>query len=46
MPLMKYKITVTPGFLREMKRLAKRYKSLKQDLEDLGRDLLLNPDIL
>lgn len=27
-----------------MKRLAKRYKSLKQDLEDLGRDLLLNPE--
>lgn len=44
MPLMKYKITVTPGFLREIKRLAKRYKSLKQDLEDLGRDLLLNPE--
>lgn len=26
-----------------MKRLAKRYKSLKQDLRELGRDLLLNP---
>lgn len=40
---MNYKITVTPSFLREMKRLAKRYKSLKQDLRELGRDLLLNP---
>lgn len=28
-----------------MKHLAKRYKSLKQDLEDLGHDLLLNPEM-
>lgn len=42
---MKYRITVTPRFLREMKHLAKRYKSLKQDLEDLGHDLLLNPEM-
>lgn len=27
-----------------MKRLAKRYKSLKQDIEKLGYDLLQNPE--
>lgn len=28
-----------------MKHLAKRYKLLKQDLEDLGHNLLLNPEM-
>lgn len=40
---MNCKITVTPDFLREMKRLAKRYKSLKDDLAKLGGDLHQNP---
>ena len=37
------KITVTPDFLREMKRLSKRYRSLKADLAGLGEELRLNP---
>ncbi len=40
---MNCKITVTPDFLREMKRLAKRYRSLKADLAELGEELRLNP---
>ena len=40
---MSYEIRVEPGFLRDMKRLAKRYKSLKQDLEVLQERLLANP---
>lgn len=44
MPLMKYRISVTLEFLREMKHLSKRYKSLKEDLRNLGNDLLLNPE--
>lgn len=44
MPLMKYRISVTLEFLREMKHLSKRYKSLKEDLRNFGNDLLLNPE--
>lgn len=40
---MNCKITVTPNFLREMKRLSKRYRSLKADLAGLGEELRLNP---
>ncbi len=40
---MNCKITVTPDFLKEMKRLAKRYKSLRADLAKLGEDLHENP---
>ena len=42
MPLMKYRISVTLEFLREMKHLSKRYKSLKEDLRNFGNDLLGN----
>lgn len=40
---MSCKITVTPDFLREMKRLSKRYRSLKNDLAGLGEELYRNP---
>ena len=40
---MSCKITVTPDFLRGMKRLAKRYRSLKNDLVGLGEELYRNP---
>lgn len=40
---MNCKITVTPDFLRELKRLSKRYRSLKTDLTKLGEELRLNP---
>ena len=40
---MNCKITVTPDFLRELKRLSKRYRSLKTDLTKLGEELQLNP---
>lgn len=41
---MNYSITVSPGFLRELKRLAKHYKSLKEDILNLKKDLLENPE--
>ena len=40
---MNCKITVTPDFLWELKRLSKRYRSLKTDLTKLGEELRLNP---
>ncbi len=40
---MNCKITVTPDFLRELKRLSKRYRSLKTDVKDLGNELAKNP---
>ncbi len=40
---MSCRITVTPDFLKELKRLSKRYKSLKKDMEKLGKDLENNP---
>lgn len=40
---MNCKITVTPDFLRELKRLSKRYKSLKADISELGNQLASNP---
>ena len=40
---MNCKITVTPDFLKEMKHLSKRYKSLKEDLNKLGDELERNP---
>ena len=39
MPLMKYRISVTLEFLREMKHLSKRYKSLKEQGVSLGNNL-------
>ena len=40
---MNCKITVTPNFLRELKHLAKKYKSIKQDVSILGDELRAIP---
>lgn len=40
---MSFKIKVTPEFLTEAKRLAKKYISLKNDLADLAATLTNNP---
>ena len=42
---MNCRITVTPDFLRALKRLAKRYKSIKEDVASLGEDLRTNPSL-
>ena len=42
---MNCRITVTPDFLRALKRLAKRYKSIKEDVAGLGEDLRTNPSL-
>ncbi|MBQ8224375.1 MAG: addiction module toxin RelE [Bacteroides sp.] len=40
---MNYEITTQPTFLRALKHLNKKYKSLKQDLQRLQTELLANP---
>ena len=40
---MNYSIITEPEFLREVKRLSKKYKSFKQDLEQLQEELYANP---
>ena len=40
---MNYNIKTYHLFDREAKRLAKRYKSLKQDITELAKELLENP---
>ena len=40
---MSCKITITPDFLRELKHLAKKYKSIKEDVANLGDELRNNP---
>lgn len=40
---MNYNITTERAFLRELKRLSKKYKSMKQDLQRLQEELLTNP---
>lgn len=40
---MKYKVTTSPVFDRQVKHLAKKYPSLKKDLEDLIYILSENP---
>lgn len=42
---MNYKVSTFPSFDREFKRLAKHYKTLKQDLLLLVDDLLKNPEM-
>lgn len=42
---MNYEIFLEPKFLKEMKRLAKKYRSFKDDLNRLEADLLANPFI-
>ena len=41
---MKYNFTTYPTFERELKRLAKKYKSLKQDIIVLTKEIEQNPD--
>lgn len=41
---MKYNFTTYPTFERELKRLAKKYKSLKQDVIVLTKEIEQNPD--
>jgi mRNA-degrading endonuclease RelE of RelBE toxin-antitoxin system len=41
---MSYKVKTIPTFDKQAKRLAKKYKSLKNDLSDLVNDLLDNPE--
>ena len=36
-------ITVSPQFIKELKRLSKRYKSIKEDVKILGNSLRENP---
>ncbi len=40
---MSCRISVTDGFLKELKRLSKRYRSLKTDVADFGESLRENP---
>lgn len=40
---MNYKIVLDAPFRKEVKRLAKKYRSLKKDLEELQEELLTNP---
>ena len=40
---MNYKIILSNSFLREAKRLSKKYSSFKEDLEALQNELKLNP---
>jgi mRNA-degrading endonuclease RelE of RelBE toxin-antitoxin system len=42
---MNYKITSYATFDKEVKRLNKRYRSLKQDLATFVKELLQNPEI-
>lgn len=40
---MNYEIITSENFIRELKRLAKKYPSLKQEVDDLGDSLSQNP---
>lgn len=40
---MECRITVSDTFLHRLKKLSKRYKSLRQDVENLGKELRENP---
>jgi len=40
---MNYKFVSVPSFTREVKRLSKRYRSLKSDLIKLQTELMMNP---
>jgi len=42
---MNYNFVSTPSFIREVKRLSKRYSSLKSDLSKLQAELLANPTL-
>lgn len=40
---MAFELIPTPPFLKEVKLLAKKYASLKDDLDAIGLELLANP---
>ena len=40
---MRYSVVTIPPFDRQLKRLAKKYHSLKSELAELGRQLAENP---
>ena len=42
---MKFEFIPTDEFARELKRLAKKYKSLKEEFEELQNQLELNPSL-
>ncbi len=42
---MSYKIVPTDNFSKELKRLTKKYPSLKQEIEEFSNELLDNPTI-
>lgn len=42
---MNFRIVPTPPFERELKRLAKKYLSIKKDIEKLGTELLETPTL-
>ncbi|PWJ55530.1 mRNA-degrading endonuclease RelE of RelBE toxin-antitoxin system [Dyadobacter jejuensis] len=41
---MKYSILLTERFKREFKRLAKKFPSLKNELLELGQEIIANPE--
>lgn len=42
---MSYNISTIPLFDKQAKRLAKKYPSLKKDLEELLKELVINPEL-
>jgi len=40
---MSFEIITSPNFVRELKRLAKKYPSLKEEVAGLGEELTENP---
>ena len=42
---MRYSIKLQPTFVKEAKRLGKRYPSITSDIQNIGKDLLKNPEI-
>ncbi|MBR3783275.1 MAG: type II toxin-antitoxin system RelE/ParE family toxin [Bacteroidales bacterium] len=42
---MSCEIVTSLDFLRELKRLSKRYRSIKQDVENLGKEIAANPTL-
>jgi mRNA-degrading endonuclease RelE of RelBE toxin-antitoxin system len=42
---MSFKIIPTPPFERELKRLAKKYPSIKKDISGLAHELVLKPNL-
>lgn len=42
---MSYKLIPTSNFAKELKKLAKKYPSLKTDLAQLGKEILENPTL-